>query len=269
MSASGNQSCLVCLQRVAAVLYQSYPANWPEFTPRDKFAQWLEQYAITQDLVVWTSSQLLPHPKYDHEKHEWEVTILRNGRPLKLHPKHIVLATGTLGKPYVPDVPGQDVFRGQAYHSTSYHGPAIYAGKRVVVVGAGNTAIDICQDLALNGAESVTMIQRSSTCVLGRDFVSGHMREEWPENVPHDVSDLRRASMPFGLQRKLNIATQDYVWQAEKELHDKLRKGGVRLNMGPDGSGLFILTLGRFGGTLMPSEVLFACLTNPMQCRSM
>ncbi|PCH39610.1 hypothetical protein WOLCODRAFT_85951 [Wolfiporia cocos MD-104 SS10] len=42
------------------LLYQPYPKNWPIYTPRDRVADWLEQYAIIQDLVVWRSSYVLP-----------------------------------------------------------------------------------------------------------------------------------------------------------------------------------------------------------------
>ncbi|KAI0774159.1 dimethylaniline monooxygenase (N-oxide-forming) [Fomes fomentarius] len=235
-------------RRHHSLLYQSYPTNWPLYTPRDKLAQWLQQYALSQDIVVWTSTELQPRPKYDPEKHEWDVTVLRDGNLVKLRPAHIVLATGTVGKPYVPDIPNQSAFKGSVFHSHAFEGPAPYVGKRVVVVGAGNSSIDICQDLALGGAQSVTMVQRSSTLVVGREFVTKYMSEAWPEDVPMEISDFCWASMPFGLQKKLSIATKDYVLEAQKELHEKLRKGGLQLNPGEDGAGLYIQTLGRFGG---------------------
>ncbi len=240
------------------MLYQSYPTNWPLYTPRDKLAQWLQQYALSQDIVVWTSTELQPRPKYDPEKHEWDVTVLRDGDLVKLRPAHIVLATGTVGKPYVPDIPNRSAFKGSVFHSHVFEGPAPYVGKRVVVVGAGNSSIDICQDLALGGAQSVTMIQRSSTLVVGREFVTKYMSESWPEDVPMEISDFCWASMPFGLQKKLSIATSDYVLEAQKELHEKLRKGGLQLNPGEDGAGLYIQTLGRFGGAFSCCGLLVA-----------
>ncbi|KAI0698553.1 dimethylaniline monooxygenase (N-oxide-forming) [Cerioporus squamosus] len=235
-------------RRHHSLLYQSYPSNWPEYTGRDKLAGWLDQYAVSQDIVLWTNSTLKPYPNYDPNTHEWDVTVICNGAEVKLRPAHIVLATGTLGAANIPDIPGQDIFRGSVLHSTVYDGPKPHVGKRVVVIGAGNSSIDICQDLALYGAESVTMVQRSSTCVIGRDFISVFLRQGWPEDVPMEVSDLRWASIPNGLQKKLSITSQDFMWESQKELHDKLRKGGIKLNMGPEGEGLYILTLGRLGG---------------------
>ena len=203
---------------------------------------------MAQDLVVWTNSELRDRPIYDPEKQQWNVTITREGKQIQLRPTHIVLATGTLGKPNVPSVPGQDLFRGTVFHSHQYAGPTPFVNKRVVVVGAGNTSIDICQDCVLRGAKEVTMVQRSPTCVLGRDFVGHGMREGWPEDVPVEVSDLRWASIPFGLHKKMAITAHDYVVDVQKELHDKLRKGGLQLTMGAEGEGLYIMTLGRFGG---------------------
>ena len=232
------------------MLYQPYPDNWPQYTPRDKIADWLEQYAAVQDLIVWTSAELQPRPKYDPEKREWDVTIIRDGKEYKVRPAHIVMATGTLGAPNIPNIVGKEVFDGRVLHAIHYDRPEEFTGKRVVVIGAGNTAIDICQDLALTGVGSVTMVQRSSTCVMSRDFMTSVLRHVFPEDVPLPITDFRNAGMPYGLLRKLNIKAEGYMWETQKELHEKLRKGGIHLNMGPDGSGLFILTLGRLGGTL-------------------
>ncbi|KAL1946927.1 hypothetical protein VTO73DRAFT_15031 [Trametes versicolor] len=236
------------IKRRNTLLYQSFPANWPEFTPRDKIADWLEHYVSIQDLVVWTSSELQPHPVYDAATGAWDITIRRQGKDAKLRPTHIVLASGTLGKPNIPEIPGRDAFSGPVLHSEGYNGGAEFAGKRVVVVGAGNSSIDICQDLVLQGAQEVTMIQRSPTCVSGRDVISAVSRLRWKEDVPMEVADFRAASLPFGLQKQWAIAHQDKAWEMEKPLHDKLRKGGVQLNMGPEGQGLYILTLERLAG---------------------
>ncbi|KIK62719.1 hypothetical protein GYMLUDRAFT_57997 [Collybiopsis luxurians FD-317 M1] len=138
------------------LLYQPYPQNWPRYTPRDKIADWLEQYAVSQDLFVWTKSHPLPTPSYDPKTKRWTISIDRDGQITVIHPKHIVLATGTLGEPYVPDIEGRDLFKGQAFHSEHFPGGSSFAGKRVVVVGTGNSAADIALDLHVRGAEEQT-----------------------------------------------------------------------------------------------------------------
>lgn len=234
------------LRRV--VLYQQFPSNWPEYTPRDKLADWLEHYASIEDLVVWTNSELKPRPTYNAEDHRWDVTVIRNGAEVKLRPVHIVLATGTLGRPIVPEVPGIEAFQGRVVHSSRFPGGAQFSGHHAVVVGAGNSSIDICQDLALRGAASVTMVQRSTSCVMSLDFISDNFRKTYSEDVPLEVADLRFFSMSLALRKRMAIENQALAWEAHKELHGKLRKGGVSFNLGPEGQGVPILVFERLGG---------------------
>ncbi|KAJ7079457.1 FAD/NAD-P-binding domain-containing protein [Mycena belliarum] len=196
-------------KRQAELMYQPYPANWPVFTPRDKLAQWLEQYSQSDDLVVWTKSRPLPAPIYDPVSKRWTVIIDRDGRHVTIHPVHIVIAAGTLGAPLIPPVRDPERFRGITLHAGYYHGGAPFAGKRVIVVGAGNSAADICQDVTFHGG-NVTMVQRSSTCVVSAANARRQMEQLWPANAP--------------------------------------TAAGMKLNMGPDGSGAYPLMFERFGG---------------------
>ena len=230
------------------MLYQDYPTNWPEFTPRDKLADWLELYSVAQDLVVWMETELRDRPVYDKVARKWDVTVSRKGTNVKLQPTHLVLATGTLGAPRIPSFPDIERFKGEVFHSSVYGGGAPYAGKRVVVIGAGNSSIDICQDLVLRGAQSVTMVQRSRTCVTGRDYLMNMLRAAYPPDVPVEVADFRGGAWPFGLLKKLAIAGEQHAWEAQADLFSKLRKGGLQLYMGPEGEGVYLMVVERGGG---------------------
>ena len=211
-------------------------------------ADWVEHYADIQDIVVWTNTELRTRPSYDPVSRTWSVTVHRSGAPVAFRPAHIVLATGTLGRPYMPALAGMDVFRGTYMHSSDFPGGAALVGKRVVVVGAAQSASDICEDLALHGAAAVTMVQRSPTCVMSRDFVNMQVRAAFPEDVPMHIADLRYASHPLALTRKVLIEGQQVAWDAHAELHAKLKKGGVAVNLGPEGQGVYPLVYERYGG---------------------
>ncbi|KAJ3784256.1 FAD/NAD-P-binding domain-containing protein [Lentinula aff. detonsa] len=233
------------------MLYQPYPETWPRYTPRDKVADWLEQYAVSQDLVVWMQSQPLPTPSYDEQKKEWSVCIDRNGQILTIHPKHIILATGTLGGAYTPSVEGHSIFNGYTLHSDSYTGGPQFYGKRVVVVGTGNSGADLALDIHVRGAKSVTLLQRSSTCVQSSKTVVEMLDRVWAPDIPTEVADYRAAGTPFNLIKQTLREHKDKYWEKDKELLEGLIKAGLNVDLGPDGSGILPLVSERGGGYWM------------------
>ncbi len=66
-----------------------------------------------------------------------------------LQARAVVSATGTWGRPFVPRYPGIESFAGQQRHSVDYRGPEPYAGRRVVLVGGGNTAAQLLAEISL------------------------------------------------------------------------------------------------------------------------
>jgi len=64
------------------------------------------------------------------------------------HAGQIIAATGAFARPFMPELPNQAAFQGKILHSARYRDSADFVGKRVVVVGAGNSAIQIAIELA-------------------------------------------------------------------------------------------------------------------------
>ena len=65
-----------------------------------------------------------------------------------VHARAVVSATGTWSSPVMPALPGQRDFRGVLLHSATYAGPAQFAGRRVIVVGGGNSGAQIFAELS-------------------------------------------------------------------------------------------------------------------------
>ena len=74
----------------------------------------------------------------------------------------VVSATGTWSNPYIPDYPGREHFRGDQRHSAHYENPARYAGKRVMIVGGGNSAAQILAEVS-RVAETIWVTRREPT----------------------------------------------------------------------------------------------------------
>jgi monooxygenase len=93
--------------------------------------------------------------------------------------------------------PGQDEFAGTVLHPQFWPEDLDYAGKRVVVIGSGATAVTLVPAMA-DKAEHVTMLQRSPTYVLTRpagDAFADRVREWLPAGVAHRVIRAKNASM--------------------------------------------------------------------------
>ncbi|KAJ7506977.1 FAD/NAD(P)-binding domain-containing protein [Mycena galericulata] len=204
--------------------------SFPRFVPKEKVADFLEAYAVGQEIHVWLSSVVLPTPTYDSSIGRWTVQIDRAGGLVSVTPKHIVIATGN-GKARIPEWPGMDSFAGPLYHSDDHKGAAPFKGKRVIVVGACNAGADICQDFVLKGAAEVTMVQRGATCVISAKTADKFLFSlTSSERVPIEDTDFVGQSMPYSLTLKLATGggTQR-LKDSDQNLHNDLTKAGFSL----------------------------------------
>jgi len=232
--------------------YLPFPPNWPIFSPKDKIGDWLECYTKLMELNYWASTEC-KSARYDDTKKEWEVTVIREGQPVVLRPKQLILATGMSGKPNIPVFPGQDIFKGEQQHSSQHPGPDAYAGKKVVVVGSNNSAHDICAALWEVGAD-VTMVQRSSTHIVRSDSLMEigmgalYSEQAVANGMTTRKADLTFASLPYRILHQFQIPLYDQIKERDAEFYKKLEARGFKLDFGVDGSGLFLKYLRRGSG---------------------
>jgi putative flavoprotein involved in K+ transport len=232
--------------------YLKFPDTWPVFSPKDRIGDWLESYVRVME-VPYCGSTVATSATYSPEKGEWTVEVERNGGALTLRPQHVVLATGMSGKPDVPVIPGQDVFRGDQQHSSAHPGPDAYAGKKVVVIGSNNSAFDICGALWEHDAD-VTMVQRSSTHIVRSatlmDIGLGalYSEEAVAAGVTTEKADLVFASLPYRIMHEFQIPLYEQMKERDADFYERLEKAGFWHDWGEDGSGLFMKYLRRGSG---------------------
>jgi putative flavoprotein involved in K+ transport len=233
--------------------YLPFPPNWPVFAPKDKIGDWLEMYTRVMEINYW-SSTTCKSASYDDEEKEWTVVVDRDGEEITLRPKQLVLATGMSGKPNVPKLKGQDVFEGEQHHSSQHPGPDPYIGKKVVVIGSNNSAFDICGALWEAGAESVTMVQRSSTHIVKSDTLMdiglGDLYSEraLAAGMTTQKADMTFASIPYRILHEFQIPAYAQMKERDKDFYERMEKAGFRLDWGDDDSGLFMKYLRRGSG---------------------
>ncbi len=222
--------------------YIPFPDDWPVFSPKDKLGDWLEMYAKVMELNYWGST-VCESAAYDEAKQEWTVKVARNGKPITLKPKHLVLATGMSAVPNMPKFPGMEKFKGNQHHSSKHPGPDAYAGKKCVVIGSNNSAHDICAALWEAGAD-VTMIQRSSTHVARSDSLMEldlgpvYSEQAVARGIDVDTADMLVASVPYKLKPPQQIQVFKEIAKRDADFYARLEKAGFMHDWGDDGSGL-------------------------------
>jgi putative flavoprotein involved in K+ transport len=126
----------------------------PERYPtRDELVDYLRAYARELDAEIRTRqhvTRVTPGPD--------GTFTLTTDAGLELTADLVIAASGGFGAPYRPALPGLASFAGEAIHASEYRDAAAYAGKRVVVVGGGDSAVQIASELA--GAARVSLATR-------------------------------------------------------------------------------------------------------------
>ncbi|HEX7790097.1 MAG TPA: NAD(P)/FAD-dependent oxidoreductase [Afipia sp.] len=125
---------------------------------------------------------------------------------------------------YLPEFPGADQFTGRIVHPQKWTPDIDYAGKRVVVIGSGATAVTLVPEMAKTAAH-VTMLQRSPTYVVARpaeDALANKLRSRLPAKLAYHM--IRWRNVLFGMyffqlcRRKPDVARKMILGAARKQL---------------------------------------------------
>ena len=123
---------------------------------------------------------------------------------------------------YMPEWPGVERFGGRIVHPQQWPGDLDYAGKRVVVIGSGATAVTLVPALAERAAH-VTMLQRSPSYVLAlpaRDALANWLRRRLPERLAYGLTRWKNVlqSMAFyTLSRRRPAAVKQMIVRMARE----------------------------------------------------
>ncbi|WP_394813402.1 flavin-containing monooxygenase [Streptomyces johnsoniae] len=134
---------------------------------RDEVVDYLTRYAADLDADIRTGVRV------EAVEAAADGFVLRTADGSRLAAAGLVTATGSFGNPLIPALPGRATFPGTVLHAAAYRGPAAWAGLRIVVVGGGNSAVQIAHELGR--VARVTVASRAPLAFLpqrrnGRDL---------------------------------------------------------------------------------------------------
>lgn len=149
-----------------------FPESFPEYPTKRQFIDYLESYAKHFDINP-RFNECVKSAKYDHNSELWRVKTVGQdpARPeVEYLCRWLVVATGENAECVVPDIDGLADFSGKVIHSSEYKSGDSYRGQKVLVVGCGNSGMEVSLDLSNHNAEPA-VVCRSSVHILPREIM--------------------------------------------------------------------------------------------------
>jgi cation diffusion facilitator CzcD-associated flavoprotein CzcO len=140
------------------------PRSFPLYPSRAQMVEYLESYAARLDVAPVFNTAVT---SIQRDGRQWCADTAKGVIAAPV----VVVATGIADAPYRPSWPGAELYQGSVVHSSDYRNPAPYLGKRVLVVGFGNSGGEIALDLA-NAGIDVTLAVRGPVQIIPRDLLS-------------------------------------------------------------------------------------------------
>ncbi|XP_020248154.1 probable indole-3-pyruvate monooxygenase YUCCA5 isoform X2 [Asparagus officinalis] len=153
-----------------------FPESYPEYPCKKQFIDYLESY-VKHFEISPKFNQSVQSARYDEISNLWRVkTVGKNHEEIEYIGKWLVVATGENAESVVPEMDGLGSFGSQITHVCDYKSGEAYRGKKVLVVGCGNSGMEVCLDLCDNEAFP-SMVVRDSVHVLPREVYGKSMFE--------------------------------------------------------------------------------------------
>ena len=172
---------------------------------------------------------MVKRASWSTETATWTVEAEHDGQVVQISCGFLYMCSGyyRYSAGYTPDFPGADRFKGTIVHPQHWPETLDYAGKKVVVIGSGATAVTLVPEMAKTAAH-VVMLQRSPTYVVSRpaeDAAANWLRAKLP------------AMTAYGITRWKNVLFQMLFFNMARKKPEKVKErllGMVREHMGPD-----------------------------------
>jgi indole-3-pyruvate monooxygenase len=150
-------------RRNSALPFLPFPPGTPRYPSRKDVIDYLDTYT--------RHFRIEPLLGYRVSGIRWDTDgwVAQSGTD-RIHARRIIVATGINAVPQLPSWPGRERFRGEIIHSSDYRNGEPFNGRRVLVVGFGNSAGEIAVDLHSHGA-GVALAVRGPVNVVPRDIL--------------------------------------------------------------------------------------------------
>lgn len=199
--------------------YLGFPRSVPRYPSREQVIQYLEDYVHHFALAPRFGERVV---SVSRDGASW--LTRSEGASYRSH--NVVVATGYTQTPYRPAWPGLGAFAGPVLHSSEYRNGKAWSGRRVLVVGFGNSGGEIAIDLAEHGARPSVAV-RNPVNVIPRDFMGlpilawGIALSLLPVGVADAIGRLV-SRLSFGRLERLGLAPLPYGPMTQIRRHARI-----------------------------------------------
>ncbi len=172
------------------------PESYPDYPKHDRILDYLRAFARHHDLERHITFGVRVESASCRDQGGWQIA-LSSGEQRQA--RALCVATGTTWFPRVPVVPGH--FDGEVYHSFFYRSPREFEGKRVLIVGGGNSAADIACDAARHASAAFISLRRGYHFIP--KFIFGQPSDVFAHSGPHLPRWLEERVFGFLINRIL------------------------------------------------------------------
>lgn len=135
-----------------------FPANFPTYPTKQQFISYLDSYVDHFSIKHFPGMEV-KSAEYDSSIGFWR--IWANDK--EFLSRWLIVATGENSEPNIPEFKGISDYNGQVLHSSSYKLGDDYRGKKVLVVGCGNSGMEVSLDLCNNQAQTSMVVRDKVT----------------------------------------------------------------------------------------------------------
>ncbi|MEV7793130.1 NAD(P)/FAD-dependent oxidoreductase [Streptomyces sp. NPDC087512] len=209
-------------RRMSSLPGLAIPRRFGRWVARDDLVRYLEKYAEHHRLEIVTGVEV-SRVERAPDGTGW---LLRASGGRELRGAAVVVATGYNHTPRLPDWPGRGTYTGALLHARAYRDAAPYAGRDVLVVGAGNTGAEIAVDLVEGGAARVRLSVRTPPHIVRRSTAG------WPAQYSGVLCRRLPVALVDRLARPLaRISVPDLsahgLPRPEAGLYSRVRQGAL------------------------------------------
>lgn len=168
-----NRLSLHLAKSFSELPYMPHLPTTPKFMPKREFVRYLDSYVSEFNLQP-SYNRCVVSAAFRESSKKWfiEAKNLVSGENEHYVAKFLVVATGENGRPFFPAISGLDSFPGKIVHSSEYKCGSGYEDKEVLVVGSGNSGMEISFDLANHGAYASVIVRSPVSCLVFLHFLS-------------------------------------------------------------------------------------------------